>query len=78
MIQRKHKATLILLEKFAKSFSDFDETVRSLHGIKTVEDWVRAGTTSGKNSDGTFFSAFKSKNPGKQRILLWFRRGTKW
>lgn len=76
MIQQKHKTTLILLEKFAKSFSDFDESVRSLHGTKTVEDWVKAGTTSGKNADGTFFSVFKLKNPGRQRIHLLFRRDT--
>lgn len=63
MIQKKHKESMVLLTKFSSSFAEFDASVREEHK-DLVNEWVRAGTASGKNADGTFFSEFKSKNPG--------------
>lgn len=63
MIQKKHKESMVLLTKFSSSFAEFDASVREEHG-DLVNKWVQAGTASGKNADGTFFSEFKSKNPG--------------
>lgn len=70
LIQKRHAESMPLLTKFAKSFADFDVTVRKLYGREVVEGWVRAGVSSGKNADGTFFSAFKSSNPGEYLLAI--------